>query len=175
VGGPALVAAGSVAERRRRSASQPSSQCQLTDQEATMSKLTRALVLGAMLAAMNLGGMTTIAQAQSNDEPASRQDARRPPTERQVGESYRHRERASQEPTTGDATLRRVLAREQSSTPSGTPTQVTASMPAEPSGQPGWFLLALGVLAAALALVAGMAVMAARRASRRVRTGQTAA
>ena len=33
-----------------------------------MSKLARALVLGAMLAAMNLAGMTAVAQAQANDE-----------------------------------------------------------------------------------------------------------
>jgi hypothetical protein len=56
----------------------------------TMSKLTRALVLGATLVAMNLVGMTAVAQAQTNNEPASKQDAQRPPTERQVGETWRH-------------------------------------------------------------------------------------
>ena len=49
-----------------------------------MSKLARALTIGAMLAAMNMAGMTAIAQAQANDEG---KDAWRPPTERQVGES----------------------------------------------------------------------------------------
>ena len=52
-----------------------------------MSKLARTLVLGAMLAAMNLAGMTAVAQAQANDEG---KDAR-PPTEGQVGESWRKR------------------------------------------------------------------------------------
>jgi hypothetical protein len=46
--------------------------------------------------------------------------------------------------------------------------------PAEPSGQPDWLVLTLGVLSAALALVAGLAVLAARRASRRLRTGHAA-
>src|SRR5215217_6825806 len=55
-----------------------------------MSKLVRALVLGAMLAAMNLAGLTAVASAQSSDEPTGNQDARRPPTESQVGESWRH-------------------------------------------------------------------------------------
>ena len=43
-----------------------------------MSKLTRALVIGATLAAVTLAGMTTVAQAQATkDHP--RDDARRPP------------------------------------------------------------------------------------------------
>jgi hypothetical protein len=45
-----------------------------------MSKLARALILGATLAAMNLVGLTAVAQAQSTDEPTSNQDARRAPT-----------------------------------------------------------------------------------------------
>jgi hypothetical protein len=53
-----------------------------------MSKLARALTIGAMLAAMDLAGMTAVAQA--SNEPAGNQDARRPPTEAQVGESWRH-------------------------------------------------------------------------------------
>jgi hypothetical protein len=61
-----------------------------------MSKLARTLVLGAMLAAMNLAGMTAVAHAQAND-------ARRPPTERQVGESWRQPQVASQEQTAADA------------------------------------------------------------------------
>jgi hypothetical protein len=84
-----------------------------------MSKLARALVLGAMRAAMNLAGMTAVAQA--NDEPTRTQDARQPPTERQVGESYRHRQVASQQQTAADAVLRWLLARERSSIPTGTP------------------------------------------------------
>jgi hypothetical protein len=48
-----------------------------------MSKLVRALVVEARLAAMNLTGMTAIAQAQSNEEPIST-DARRSLTQGQV-------------------------------------------------------------------------------------------
>jgi hypothetical protein len=129
-----------------------------------MSKLARTLVLGAMLAAMNLAGMTAVAQAQAND-------ARRPPTERQVGESWRQPQVASQEQTAADAALRRQLARERFSIPSGTPAQVAAPEPAEPSGQPGWLVPLLAVLAAALAVSGGLAVTAAKRASRRVRAG----
>jgi hypothetical protein len=129
-----------------------------------MSKLARTLVLGAMLAAMNLAGMTAVAHAQAND-------ARRPPTERQVGESWRQPQVASQEQTAADAALRRQLARERFSIPSGTPAQVPAPEPAEPSGQPGWLVPLLAVLAAALAVSGGLAVTAAKRASRRVRAG----
>jgi hypothetical protein len=115
----------------------------LTDQEASMPKLARALAIGAMLAAMNLAGMTAIAQAHVSDEPASNQDARRPPTERQVGESWRH--------------------------PANVPVR-----PAEPSSHPVSLLAWLGVLAVVLALAGGLAVTAARRASRKVGAGQTA-
>jgi hypothetical protein len=133
-----------------------------------MSKLARTLVLGAMLAAMNLAGMTAVAQAQANDEG---KDARRPPTERQVGESWHQPQVASQEQTAADAARRRQLARERFSTPSGTPAQAPAPEPVEPSGQPGWLVPLLAVLAAALAVSGGLAVMAAKRASRRVRAG----
>ena len=130
-----------------------------------MSKLARTLVLGAMLAAMNLAGMTAVAHAQAND-------ARRPPTERQVGESWRQPQVASQEQTAADAALRRQLARERFSIPSGTPAQVPApTQSPEPSGQPGWLVASLAVLAAALVVSGGLAVMAAKRASRRVRAG----
>jgi len=130
-----------------------------------MSKLARTLVLGAMLAAMNLAGMTAVAHAQAND-------ARRPPTERQVGESWRQPQVASQEQTAADAALRRQLARERFSIPSGTPAQVPApTQSPELSGQPGWLVASLAVLAAALVVSGGLAVMAAKRASRRVRAG----
>ena len=46
--------------------------------------------------------------------------------------------------------------------------------PVEPSGQPTWLVTALAVLAAVLALVAGIAVLAARRATRSQHAGQTA-
>jgi hypothetical protein len=131
-----------------------------------MSKRTRALILGATLAAMNLVGMTAVAQAQATNEG---KDARRPPTERQVGETWRHGQVASPEQTAADAALQRQLARERHSIPNGTPAQVSAPESAEPSGTLGWLLASLGVLAAALALAGGLAVLAAKRAGRRTR------
>jgi hypothetical protein len=131
-----------------------------------MSKRTRVLVLGAALAAMNLAGMTAVAHAQSTNEAT---DARRPPSERQVGESWRKHQAATPEQTAADAALRRQLARERHSIPSGTPAQLPAPAPDEPNGQPGWLLASLGVLAAALALAGGLAVLAAKRAGRRAR------
>jgi hypothetical protein len=133
-----------------------------------MSKRTRALVLAATLAAMNLAGLTAVAHAQANDDPDGK-DARRPPSERQVGEAWRHGQVATPEQTTADAALRRVLARERSSIPSGTPAQLPAPAPAEPNGRPSWLLASFGVLAVVLALAGGLAVLAAKRADRRVR------
>jgi hypothetical protein len=131
-----------------------------------MSKRTRTLIIGATLAAMNLAGMTAVAHAQATNEA---KDARRPPSERQVGEAWRHGQAASPEQTAADAALQRQLARERHSIPNGTPAQVPAPVPAEPSGTPGWLLASLGVLAAALALAGGLAVLAAKRAGRRAR------
>jgi hypothetical protein len=137
-----------------------------------MSKLARTLVLGATLAAVNLTG--AVAQAQANDEPTSTQDARRPPTEAQVGEAWRHRQVPSPRQTTADAALRRQLARERFSIPSQTPAQPTAPAPPEPSGQPNWLVASLGGFAAGLALAGGLAVLTARRAGRRARVGHAA-
>jgi hypothetical protein len=131
-----------------------------------MSKRTRTLVLGAALAAMNLVGLSAVAQAQATNEG---KDARRPPTERQVGETWRKYQITPQEQAAADAALQRQLAHERHSIPSGTPAHVPAPASAEPTGQPGWLLASLGVLAAALALAGGLAVMAARRAGRRTR------
>jgi hypothetical protein len=115
---------------------------------------------------MNLAGMTAVAQAQVNNEG---KDARRPPTEAQVGESWRQGQVAPPEQTAADAALQRQLARERFSIPSGTPAQVPAPAPAEPSGPSGWLLASLAVLAAALVLAGGLAVLAAKRAGRRAR------
>jgi hypothetical protein len=133
-----------------------------------MSKLTRGLVLGATLAAMNLVGLTAVAQAQANNEG---KDARQPPTERQVGETWRKRPVTSQQQAAADTAHRRELARERSSIPSGTPAQVPAPVSAESSGQSGWLLASLGVLAAVLVLTGALAWLAIRRAHRRVRAG----
>jgi hypothetical protein len=133
-----------------------------------MSKLARTLIIGATLAAMNLAGVTAVAHAQANNDPDGK-DARRPPAERQVGESWRQGQVASPEQTAADAALQRQLARERFSIPSGTPAQVPAPAPAEPSGPSGWLLASLAVLAAALVLAGGLAVMAVKRAGRRAR------
>jgi hypothetical protein len=106
-----------------------------------MSKRTRALILASMVAALNLAAMTAVAQAQGTNEPTGKQDARRPPTEGQVGESWRH----------------------QTSVP---------GRPAEPGGQLGWRVASLVFLATALALVGGLAVLAATRPSRGPQVGQ---
>jgi hypothetical protein len=133
-----------------------------------MSKLARVLVVGATLAAMNLAGLTAVAHARANDDPDGR-NARRLATERQAGETWRKRPPVTSQPTTMDAAVRQLL-RERSSIPSGTPAQAPApTRAADPSGQPGWLLASLGGLAAALALIAGLAVLAARRAGRRAR------
>jgi hypothetical protein len=133
----------------------------LIDREATMSKLTRTLIIGATLAAMHLVGMTAIAQAQANDEPVMQ-----PPTERQVGESWRQQGTAEEPTVAGDARRPPTEAQvgESWRHPTGAPVR-----PAESSGQPGWLVASLGVLAAALVLSGGLAVLAARRAGRRAR------
>jgi hypothetical protein len=138
-----------------------------------MSKLTRALILGSTLAAMNLAGLTAVAHAQANDPDGK--DARRPATERQAGETWRGHPETSQQQTAADAALPRQLAQERFSIPSGTSAQVTTTpLPSEPNGQPGWLLASLGVLAGVLALAGGLAVLAAKRASRRARVGHAA-
>jgi hypothetical protein len=88
-----------------------------------MSRLTRVLVLGAMLGAMSLS-VTAIAQAQTTSGDAAQR--------------FRQGERDS-------------LA------------QPTVPVPAAaPTGQPTWFVPALGVLVAVLALGGGLVVMARR-------------
>ena len=125
-----------------------------------MSKFTRTLVVGATLAAISLAG-TTAAHAQATDQATLR-----PPTERQVGESWRHRQATAKEQTAADAAVGRVLARERFSVPDATPAEVPAPVPTQPNRQPSWLLTSLGVLAV-LMLVAGLAGLAARRARRR--------
>jgi hypothetical protein len=137
-----------------------------------MSKLTRALILGATLAAMNLAGLTAVALAQSSDEPTSNQDTRRSPTQGQVGEAWRQPQVPAEQPTVADDTRRpptESQVGESWRNPTSTPVRS-----AEPSGQSGWLVASLGVLAAALALSGGLAVLAARRAGRRAQLGHAA-
>ena len=118
---------------------------------------------------MHLAGMTAVAQAQATDQPT-----RRPPSERQVGEPWRHRQTASPEQTAADAALQRVQARERFAIPNAAPAQTPAPVPAKPSRHPGWLIASLAVLVAALALAGGLAVLAAKRAGRRARVGHAA-
>ena len=137
-----------------------------------MSKLTRTLVLGVTLAAVNLAGLTAVAQAQASDEPTSNQDARQLPTERQVGEAWRHPQVAAEQSTVADDT-RRPPTESQVGESWRHPTSAPVP-PAEPSGQPSWLIPSLGVLAAALVLAGGLAVLAAKRAGRRARVRHAA-
>jgi len=104
-----------------------------------MSKLARALSLEAMLAAMQLAGLTAVAQGHATDQATQR------------------------EQSTGDATVRRVLARERFSNPSPAPTQATSPTPPAAHSRPA---PALWVLATVLTLAAGIAALVARRATR---------
>ena len=137
-----------------------------------MFKLARTLVFAATLAAMNLAGLTAVAQGQSSDQPTSNQDARQPPTQAQVGEAWRHPQVAPAEPTVAGDTRRPPSESQVGESwrhPTGTPVRSD-----EPGGPSGWLVASLGVLAAAMALIAGLAVLAARRAGRRARLGHAA-
>jgi|SRR5215218_122162 hypothetical protein len=134
-----------------------------------MSKLARVLALGAMLVATNLAGITAVAHA--NDQAAITHDGRRPPTERQVGETWRHRQIAADQHTIAGNPRRPPLER---LVGESWRHRVTAVRPAAPSGRPGWLVASLGGLAAAVVLSAGLAVLAVKRAGRRVRVGQAA-
>jgi hypothetical protein len=152
-----------------------------------MAKVARALMLAATVAAMNLAGMANVAQANDQDTTTQRelaenwnyyhQSTRVPPaelkarmqadaTQRELSERwayYYHATRMS--PAELQAWLQ---AQDRAGTSTEPPAPVTAPVrPAEPAGQPGWLVVSLGGLAAVLALVAGLAVLAARRASRR--------
>jgi hypothetical protein len=122
-----------------------------------MSKLVRALMLGAMLVAMSLAAATAVAQEQTTTDAA---------------ELFRAGERAAQQQTTTDAAeLFRAgerAAQQQTTTNDVRATPGEASQrarSAEPGGRPG-LLLALGVLIAALVAVT------TTHATRRVRARQ---
>jgi hypothetical protein len=129
-----------------------------------MSKFTRTLIIGATLAAMHLAATTAVAQAQANDEPV-----RQPPTEGQVGESWRHRQAPSHDQAAADTALQRQLARERFSIPNATPAQVPAPAPPKQRGPSDQLIAWLGGLVAALALAGGLGVLVARRTRRRAR------
>jgi hypothetical protein len=162
-----------------------------------MSKLIRTLTLAATLAAIQLAAVTTVAHASaSSDRPSVRHHA----LGRLALLAADDHAVAAEQPSTAEATVRRLLARERFSIPDAdqtaaqprllleeppssllnlpnhaTPAQAASpTQSAAPSSQPGWLTPALGVLAAVMALVAGVAMLAARRANRGHRASQTA-
>jgi Na+(H+)/acetate symporter ActP len=129
-----------------------------------MSKLARALIFAATVAALNLAGMAAIAHAQADDQDT--------PSQQELAERWNtdYYQATHMSPAQHKAWLQ---AHKRSRSATQTPTtQVPAQLqPAEPNGQPTWLVVSLGGLAAALALVAGLALLAARRANRRARVG----
>jgi hypothetical protein len=133
----------------------------------SMSRLAQAVVLGALLAAANLAGMTAVAHAQS--ESTLTHDHQRPPTQGQVGEAW-HRRPAATNQSAIAGHMQQPPTEGQVGEP-WHPRQSVPMRPDEPTNQPGGLVAALAVLAAALALAGGLA---ARRASRRPRPQLTA-
>jgi hypothetical protein len=123
-----------------------------------MSNRTRAGIVAVTLAVMTMAGMTAAAHAQADNEG---KDARRPPTQSQVGEAWHQPQVAPAAPeVAGDA--RRPPTEGQVGEPWRDQTNVPAR-PVERDGPPGWRLASLGFLAAALALAGGLAVHATAR------------
>ena len=161
-----------------------------------MSKFARTLILAATVAAMNLAGLAAIAHAQANAQDTT--------TQRELAENWNYYQQSTRVPPAelkarmqADATQRKLSenwtyyyhatrmspaelkawmqVKDRADTSTETPAPVPAPVqPAEPAGQPGWLVVSLGGLAAALAVVAGLAIVAARRANRRARVGQVA-
>ena len=137
----------------------------------SMSKLPRAVVLVAMLAAIHLAGSVAVAQAHTSIDPAN---ARYRALGRVEFPATGDHAVAFQEQPTADAQqrFRRGERASLDQPTAGTAAAVaTPVRPAEPSHQPGLLPASLGVLAAVLALVA---VVVARRAHRSQRASQTA-
>jgi hypothetical protein len=136
-----------------------------------MSRLARMLALGAMLA-MTLTGLTAAAQAQptAGVEQRASQDQ---PTSDSVKRAAEAQERYYSTWSYGDPAAERALAQERyySTWRYG---DTPAPAPAQPSRRPGWLLPAIGVLAAALALLGVLAAMLVRRTRGRVRVRQAA-
>jgi hypothetical protein len=159
-----------------------------------MSKLARTLILAATMVALNLAGLAAVAQPNDQDTTSQQklaenwnyyqQSTRVPPaelkarmqadaTQQKLAVRWTYYYHATQ---MSPAELKAWMqAKERGDTPTEPPAQVPAPVrPAEPSGQPAWLVVSLGGLSAALALVAGLALVAARRANRRARVGQAA-
>jgi hypothetical protein len=158
------------------------------DRREPMSKLRRTLIVGVTLAAMSLTAMTAVAQTSDRDTTTQRevsenwsyynQATRVPPAELKA---RMQADLALQEQSDGwtryfqatrmsPATLKVwTQGKDGADAPTAPPALASA---AEPSGEPGWLVVSLGILAAAMAVVAGLTVLAARRAIRTARLGQ---
>jgi Na+(H+)/acetate symporter ActP len=124
-----------------------------------MSKIARALILAVMVAVLPLAGLTTVAYAQASDQDT--------PSQQELAERWNtdYYQATHMSPAQHKAWL-------QAYKNSGSATQAPAPVPpTEPNGQPTWLVVSLGGLAAGLAVVAGLALLAARRANRRARVG----
>jgi hypothetical protein len=142
-----------------------------------MSKVRRTLVIAATLAAMNLTGLTAVAQPSDASENwnSYNQSTRVPPAElkaqRELADRWSYYNQATR---MSPAELKAwTQAKDRVDTPTAPPAQAPApARPAEPTGEPGWLVISLGILAASMAVVAGLAVLAARRAIRTARPRQ---
>jgi hypothetical protein len=157
-----------------------------------MSKLARSLILAATVVALNLAGLAAVAQANDQDAPSQQEVAENwndynqathiplaelkartqaEAAQRKLSERWTYYYHASR---MSPADLKAWMqAKDRPDTPTTPPAQVPAApvQPTEPNGQPTWLVVSLGGLAAALALVAGLALLAARRANRRAQVG----
>ena len=99
-----------------------------------MSKRTRALIRGSMVAAMNLAAMTAVAQAQANDQPPP---GGRPPKARSGSPGTSVSSPAEQPNIASDALERLPHRKPKSEKPGATPDPTPPpAQPAEPGGLP---------------------------------------
>jgi Na+(H+)/acetate symporter ActP len=127
--------------------------------ERLVSKIARALILAVMVAVLPLAGLTIAAYAQASDQDT--------PSQQELAERWNtdYYQATHMSPAQHKAWL-------QAYKNSGSATQAPAPVPpTEPNGQPTWLVVSLGGLAAGLAVVAGLALLAARRANRRAQVG----
>jgi hypothetical protein len=129
---------------------------------------------------------TGVAQASQAEERGQRVLERRlarehhgvaaPANPAPAAEPYRsYHDALAAQAQTGQADAEQFRRGERADIPTEPPAQLPAPVqPNEPGGQPAWLVVSLGGLAAALAIIAGLAVLSARRANRRARVGQAA-
>ncbi|HWD44477.1 MAG TPA: hypothetical protein VHM23_12360 [Actinomycetota bacterium] len=138
-----------------------------------MSRRTHALVVGAILAAMQLAATTAVAHAQADNDG---KNARQPPTQGQVGEAWHQPQKAADAPAVADG--RRPPTESQVGEPWRHQTNVQTNVPirsTRPDGPQGWRIASLGFLAAALVVSGGaLTVFAVRRSGHSTRVGPVA-